>query len=112
MWKCPVCGESVEDDFSVCWNCQHARDGSLPIPVPDAPTPANLVETATAEGCVEVSVGGKPLSCVVCGNKTFHERSALLNTRLATFFNFDWANASAINYVCTGCGYIHWFWGE
>jgi hypothetical protein len=110
MWKCPACGEDVEDDFNVCWNCQRGKDGSLPEP--SAAAPANLVETPAAEGCVEVTVAGKRLACVVCGHATFHERDSLLNTRLATFFNFDWANATAINYICHRCGYIHWFWGE
>src|SRR6185503_2541521 len=30
MWKCHRCGEEVEDNFDVCWNCQAGRDGSLP----------------------------------------------------------------------------------
>jgi hypothetical protein len=112
MWKCLACGEDVEDDFSVCWSCQHGKDGTVAVPVPEAPAPANLVETVIADGCVEVTVAGKPLTCVVCGNTSFHERDSLLNTRLATFFNFDWANAAAINYICTRCGYIYWFWGD
>jgi len=24
-WKCPTCGESVEADFELCWNCQTPR---------------------------------------------------------------------------------------
>jgi hypothetical protein len=113
MWKCTACGEDVEDSFEACWNCQRGKDGSqVPQPTDDTPAPANLVETSTAEGCVEVTVTGKRLACVVCGNTTFHERDSLLNTRIATFFNFDWANASAVNYICNRCGYIHWFWGE
>ncbi len=24
-WICPVCGESVEADFEVCWNCETPR---------------------------------------------------------------------------------------
>ena len=24
-WKCPSCGELVEADFDVCWNCQNPR---------------------------------------------------------------------------------------
>lgn len=24
-WKCPACGELVEQDFDVCWNCQTPR---------------------------------------------------------------------------------------
>lgn len=30
MWECRRCGEEVEDNFDVCWNCQAGRDGSLP----------------------------------------------------------------------------------
>jgi len=33
----------------------------------------------------------------------------LLNTRVASFFNFDWANRSALTYVCEQCGHILWF---
>jgi RNA polymerase subunit RPABC4/transcription elongation factor Spt4 len=28
MWKCQNCGEQVEDNLDVCWNCQVAKDGS------------------------------------------------------------------------------------
>jgi hypothetical protein len=27
MWKCPRCGEGVEDDFDVCWSCGSNREG-------------------------------------------------------------------------------------
>jgi predicted nucleic-acid-binding Zn-ribbon protein len=112
MWKCPSCGEDVEDDFNVCWNCQRGKDGTPSAAQPDPATASGLVETTRPDGCVEVAVAGKPLACVVCGNGTFHERNSLLNTRLATFFNVDWANAQAANYICARCGYIHWFWAE
>ncbi len=26
-WKCPNCGEEVEPQFAVCWNCGQARPG-------------------------------------------------------------------------------------
>jgi hypothetical protein len=32
-----------------------------------------------------------------------------MNTRAATFFNFDWANRKATNHVCDRCGYVFWF---
>jgi uncharacterized protein YbjQ (UPF0145 family) len=28
MWTCPKCGESVEDEFEVCWNCGTGKDGT------------------------------------------------------------------------------------
>lgn len=24
-WKCTACGEMVDDDFDMCWNCQNPR---------------------------------------------------------------------------------------
>lgn len=30
MWQCQKCGESVDDNFDVCWNCQTAKPGPLP----------------------------------------------------------------------------------
>ncbi len=57
-----------------------------------------------------ITVKGKRLECPVCGNKRFFTRSSLLNTRGLTFFNLDWANKSATNYICGNCGYIYWFY--
>ncbi len=27
-WRCPSCGEIVEEQFGACWNCGARRDGS------------------------------------------------------------------------------------
>lgn len=56
-----------------------------------------------------VLAGGRPLRCEICKHDRFWRREAQLNTAVATFFNFDWANATAVCYVCDGCGYVHWF---
>jgi hypothetical protein len=29
MWKCSNCGESLRDDFEVCWSCGTTKDGTL-----------------------------------------------------------------------------------
>jgi hypothetical protein len=29
-WTCPGCGERIEDQFDVCWNCQAARPEERP----------------------------------------------------------------------------------
>jgi len=55
------------------------------------------------------SVRGRQLACTVCRHTQFYSRSYLLNTRVASFFNFDWANRSALTYVCEQCGHIMWF---
>jgi len=56
-----------------------------------------------------VTVAGLELKCEICKHDLFWQREAQLNTAVATFFNFDWANVKAVCYVCEGCGYIHWF---
>jgi hypothetical protein len=56
-----------------------------------------------------VRVSGLPLKCEICKHDRFWKKSAQLNTAVATFFNFDWANPTATCYVCAGCGYVHWF---
>ena len=60
---------------------------------------------------VEVA-GGIPLRCEICKHDLFWTRRAQLNTAVASFFSFDWANASAVCFVCDRCGYIHWFLPE
>ena len=54
-------------------------------------------------------IRGKPLRCLVCSHDRFYMREALLNTAGATFFNLDWANKPGTCFVCSECGYIHWF---
>lgn len=69
-----------------------------------------FTERTCGPGLLEVDVApGKQLACLICGHTQFHERDTLLNTRAATFFKLDWANASATNYICAKCGHIHWF---
>lgn len=54
-------------------------------------------------------VNGKYLQCLICQNDRFFRREAQLNTAVATFFNFEWANPSGTCFICSECGYIHWF---
>jgi hypothetical protein len=67
------------------------------------------VAAATADGATGFAVGGRTFACMVCAETTFDQREAQLNTAVATFFNFDWANASATCLVCQTCAYVHWF---
>jgi predicted nucleic-acid-binding Zn-ribbon protein len=62
-----------------------------------------------AETAGKVEMFGREFHCQVCGNNEFWRREAQLNTAIATFFNFDWADQTAICLVCDECGYIHWF---
>lgn len=33
MWKCANCGEQVNQNFELCWNCGTSRDGSERVDV-------------------------------------------------------------------------------
>lgn len=59
-----------------------------------------------------IEIMGKNLTCPICANTYFWQRSAQLNTAVATFFNFDWANRSATCFVCSDCTHISWFLGN
>jgi hypothetical protein len=59
-----------------------------------------------------IQIKGRQLTCPICSNQLFWSREALLNTSVATFFKVDWANRSAICFVCSDCTYIYWFLGK
>jgi predicted nucleic-acid-binding Zn-ribbon protein len=69
----------------------------------------NFQEVPQQDGSIDVIAAGKRLACVVCGGTSFHERNSLLSTRAAAFFNVNWANKEATNFICANCGYIFWF---
>jgi hypothetical protein len=54
-------------------------------------------------------IQGNKLTCPVCARTMFWTRTTLMNTPGMTFFDFDWANKSAKNYVCDNCGHVLWF---
>lgn len=56
-----------------------------------------------------IAIKGNGLTFVICKNDNFWERKTLMNTKGVTFFNLDWANKSAQNYICDNCGYLHWY---
>ena len=48
------------------------------------------------------------LVCPICGGKKFFDRKTLMNTVGMTFFDLDWANPEATNFICEDCSYIFW----
>jgi hypothetical protein len=57
----------------------------------------------------EYEVLGHKLTCPICQHQLFTTRRSLLNTRGLSFFDLDWANRQATNFVCAQCGHILWF---
>ena len=54
-------------------------------------------------------IKGQPLHCLVCNHDHFYSRNAQLNTAGMEFMDLGWANQSATCFVCSECGYVHWF---
>ena len=52
---------------------------------------------------------GTELRCEICKHTRFYRREGKIQTTAMTFFDLDWANASAECMVCEQCGYVHWF---
>lgn len=51
----------------------------------------------------------RPITCHHCDSDVFEDRTALLNTRVLTFFRLDWLNRDATVLVCAQCGLLQWF---
>jgi ribosomal protein S27E len=57
----------------------------------------------------EYSVAGRPVRCPHCGETKFASGTGLLNTRMRSAFNVDWADPSATILICAECGRVEWF---
>jgi hypothetical protein len=55
------------------------------------------------------SINGKEISCSLCGERHFRHKAVLMNSSIATFLGFDWANRQASALACSECGHILWF---
>jgi predicted nucleic-acid-binding Zn-ribbon protein len=60
----------------------------------------------------EFSVAGRPVRCPHCGGTRFAQDDALLNTRVRSIFNVDWADPGATILICAECGRVEWFVNE
>ncbi len=56
-----------------------------------------------------IEIKGRQLECPICRNDTFFIKKTLLNTRLLSFLELDWANRNATCFVCSDCTHISWF---
>ena len=57
----------------------------------------------------EYQVFDRKLVCPVCENNKFYTRETLMNTAGMAFFNLEFINKTANNYICDKCGYVYWF---
>lgn len=83
---------------------------SLPYGAPAVSEPGpslDLLDEQTPTA--DVFIGSVRLTCAVCRHARFRHRKAQLQTALASFFNVEWTAPSADCYICTQCGFVHWF---
>jgi hypothetical protein len=56
-----------------------------------------------------IEILGNTLHSEICKHDRFYSREGKIQTTAMTFFDLDWANASATCLVCEQCGYVQWF---
>lgn len=52
---------------------------------------------------------GHLLTCPICGGQKFWRKEAQLNSKIASFLEFDWLNRSGDCYIWKECRHIIWF---
>lgn len=57
----------------------------------------------------EVEIKGNKLICPICKHTFFWTKKTLMNTARLTFWNMEYLNKQAVNYICDSCGYVIWF---
>jgi hypothetical protein len=56
---------------------------------------------------------GDRLVCLQCKGERFLTRRFLLTADWTAFLDIEWASRRAHCFVCSACGFVHWFsWGN
>lgn len=103
FWACPNCNEQVEEQFEVCWNCQHNREGVIP----DGLSTSKLeTQTPTDDAANRICLHCQTNMTYV-GKKAFHE-----GTRWGTFGDLaeTLVNQTPLHmYFCPACRHVDFF---
>ena len=81
-------------DNYICANCAHVLW---------------FMQTIDNKAGHECEIAGYKLSCQMCHNTHFWTRETLMSGKGATFMGMDWAERTAVNYLCSQCAHILWF---
>lgn len=57
----------------------------------------------------QYEANGEKMQCVYCKNDYFFKQSSLVPNESAKLWSLMWASESADCFVCSKCGFIHWF---
>lgn len=102
MWRCLKCGEDVEDQFELCWNCQANRRGLRQF----QNSPKRDPEDERVKAIVNRK--HKPMNCLRCGCGLTHAgtRKFYQGPNLGELLI---AKESLEMYVCQECGHVEFF---
>src|SRR5262245_37014811 len=101
MWHCVKCGEDVEDQFELCWNCQANRRGLRQFNKREPEDPEDRVKSI-------VNRKHKPMNCLRCTSLLSYAGSRKVHQGPGFGFG-DWgefllAKEAVEMYVCSECG--------
>lgn len=82
MWQCQNCTEMIEDDFTVCWNCQTEKGYS-----PSDNTPTSQVEAGTSSAS---AIKAKPDEHLDLRLRTFLTLRGRATAKMVFSFIFFW----------------------
>lgn len=63
----------------------------------------------SAEEAKPYQIDDKQLVCTFCDNDTFYTRREQLSSPTRSFFNVEWTDSTAMCFICSSCGFMHWF---
>ena len=61
------------------------------------------------ENSEKIYINNVKLKCKHCDHDRFYSGQYLLNTVGLTLLGIDWLNRTADVFICSQCGFLHWF---
>lgn len=98
MKNCPKCNAEVEDNFSLCWNCNYDFSTGTTAAIEDADERNH--RNIYCLRCAGVKM-------IFSGNYKFHEGTCV--GALGSFFELFTNRESFDLYVCPKCGKVEFF---
>lgn len=110
FWTCQNCNEEIENQFEVCWKCQHDRFGQVPVSfsaleAEDRRQYAALNEQWSQKHCLQCQT-----ALSYAGKKDFHEgtRWGVLGDVGELFVS----HTTLHMYACPSCHRVEFFLSE
>ena len=117
LLACPICGQAHFQLNQTLMSTKGANFLGFDWTNPNADTYTCtqcgyilwFMQTIDNKAGHECEIAGYKLSCQICHNTHFWTRETLMSGKGATFMGMDWAERTAVNYICSQCAHILWF---